>query len=143
MTRVSPQEGLDKWTRRTKAATQDYQTGVQRVSVAPGQKAAAQANLMAQKVQESISTGRWQRAVSAVSLADWQSAALTKGAGRISAGVDGAQNKMAGVLPKLYAAVDASVAEANKTPRGDLQANITRMVTFATAMNRNAPNKSR
>jgi hypothetical protein len=35
---------------------------------------------------------------------------------------------------RLLQAVDAAVSEANRTPRGDLEANISRMTTFVRSM---------
>jgi len=43
MARVNASEYAEKWGRRTKVATEDYRKGVERVSQAPGEKAAAQA----------------------------------------------------------------------------------------------------
>lgn len=141
MARVNAQEFAEKWGRRLKGATPDIQNGINRVTVAPGQKAAAQASLMLQKLQEAVSNGSWARRVSGVTLQDWKDAALKKGVGRIAAGVDGAQTKVTNMATKLLAAVDASVAEADRTPRGDLQTNINRAVTFMNAMAKNAPKR--
>ena len=137
MARVNASEYAEKWSRRTKASTEDYRRGVERVTKAPGELAAAQADLMARKVQEAINSGKWQRAVAGVSLQEWQKAATEKGAGRIAAGVDNAQGKQVQMAEKLLANVDRAVAAANATPRGDFEANMTRMVAFARSMHDN------
>jgi len=72
-----------------------------------------------------------------VSLQDWKTAALQKGAGRIAAGVDGASKKQVAMAEKLLANVDRAVAAANQTPRGSIEDNINRMVTFARTMHDN------
>ena len=134
MARVDAAGYVDKWSRRLKAATADIRTGIQRVSVAPGIKAAQAVQLLRTKLLAAIDDGTWANQVRSVSLPDWQAAASGKGVDRIAAGVDGATNKMQTMAGKLLAAVDASVAEANKTPRGTLQDNINRMTAFVNAM---------
>jgi hypothetical protein len=73
--------------------------------------------------------------VKGVSLDDWKAAAGGKGADRIAAGVSAAQPKQAAMASKLLPAVEAAINEANKTPRGDLSANVQRMVSYVTKMN--------
>lgn len=142
MARVSPTEFADKWGRRLKAAGPDIQNGIKRVQTAPGQLAAQQAQTMLTNLAARVNDGSWAKAVSRVSLADWQTAALTKGVGRIAAGVDAAQNKVAAMAGPLLQAVDAAVAETDRTPRGDVETNINRAVTFMRAMARNAPKRN-
>jgi hypothetical protein len=126
---------VDKWSRRLKGATSDIRAGIARVSVAPGIKAAQQVALFRNKILASIDDGTWANQVRGVTLDSWQTAASGKGVDRISAGVDGAMNKQLAMAQRLLAAVDQAVADANKTPRGTLQDNINRMVTFVTSMN--------
>ena len=137
MARVNATEYAEKWARRSKASTEDYRRGVERVNQAPGEAAAKQADLMARKVAESISSGKWQRAVAGVSLQDWQKSALEKGAPRIAAGVDSAQGAQVQMAEKLLANVDRAVAAANQTPRGSFEDNINRMISFARSMHDN------
>ncbi len=127
-------EFAEKWSRRTKGAVSDYTRGVQRVSEAPGAKAAARADAMLSGVQEAISSGKWQERVSAVSLGDWQNAAVSKGAGRIAAGVDAAQPDMARFGQELLTAVDGAVAEVEGMPNDNLEDRINRMVAFSRRM---------
>lgn len=142
MARVTPSEFADKWQRRTSAATADYTAGVKKVTTAPGVKAAAAANQYQAGVAAAVASGQWQRNVAKVSLTDWQNAAATKGAQRIASGVQAAAPKMNDVATKLLAAVDAAVADVEKTPRGDINANIQRAVTFMQSMSARAPKKS-
>lgn len=134
MARVNPQEYADKWARRTSAATEDYRKGVQRVTEAPGAAAARQADLMLRKLTESITSGKWAARVGSVSLQEWKDSASGKGVARIAAGVQSAAPGMQQMAQRLLAAVDQAVAAANQTPRGDLDANINRMVTYAREM---------
>lgn len=142
MAKVDASAYADKWSRRLKAATPDIQAGIKRVTQAPGAKAAAQAQVMLNNLAARVNDGTWAKAVGSVSLADWQNAALNKGVQRISAGVDSAQGKVQAMAGKLLAAVDGAVSVVNQTPRGDLQSNIGRAVTFMNEMSKRAPKRT-
>lgn len=142
MAKVDAAGYADKWSRRLKAATPDIQAGINRVSVAPGVSAAKQAQAMLNNLTARVQDGTWARRVSGVTLQDWQSKALNKGVGRIAAGVDAASAKVTTMAGKLLAAVDGAVAVANQTPRGDLQTNINRAVTFMNEMSKRAPKRT-
>ena len=134
MARVSPSEYAEKWARRLKASSEDIRRGISRVTEAPGVAAAKQVDLMKTNINRSIDDGTWARKVAGVSLEDWKRKATDKGIARIGVGVDAAQSDQVQMAEKLLADVDAAVAEVNQTPRGDLEANITRMTTFARGM---------
>lgn len=103
MARVTPEEFAQKWAQRTGAAQPDYVRGVERVSVAPGQLAARQAQAYVQKVQQNVD--RFARNSAAVTLQEWQQATVEKGAQRLAGGVQAAQGKMAAfgaaILPHI------------------------------------------
>lgn len=139
MAKVTASQWLDKWGRRLNAAGPDIQAGVKAVQTAPGQAAAAQSALWLQKIQESVSL--WQKRVSAVSLQDWQNAMLNKGVGRIAAGVTQAQATKTAEITALLDAVDTAAQAARSQPRGSLEQNIQRAVTFMQTMAANAPRK--
>lgn len=134
MARVSPSEYAEKWARRLKGASEDIRRGISRVTEAPGVAAARQKDLMKTKINQALDDGTWERNVAAVPLEEWKKKAMDKGIPRISVGVDSAQPKQVQMAERLLAAVDASVDEVNQTPRGDLEANIIRMTTFARGM---------
>jgi len=134
MARVTADEYADKWSRRLKGSTEDIRRGISRVSVSPTEQAAKAADLMLNNLMKSVQDGTWAAQLRAVSLDDWKQSATSKGLQRIASGVDAATADQVGMAQKLLAAVDASVADANKTPRGDLEANITRMTSFVRGM---------
>ena len=134
MARVSASEFVDKWSRRTKGATDDYRRGVQRVTEAPGAKAARRADEYVAGVQRAVAENKWQRNVAAVSLGEWQQQAAGKGASRIAAGVDGAESKVAAFAGPLLDHVDAGRQKLESMPRGGLDQNINRMVEFTRHM---------
>lgn len=141
MAKLSAQEMQDKWSRRLKAAGPDISMGIDRVTQAPGAKAAAQANVMAANLAARIADGTWQRNVAKVSVDQWKQAAKAKGVPRIAAGVDAAKDKTVDMFGKVLSAVDASVQVVNQTPRGDINQNISRAVTFMQEMAKRAPSR--
>lgn len=134
MAKVTPQEYAEKWGRRLKGSTEDIRRGANRVTEAPGAAAARQQDLMLTKLTEAITSGLWAQQVQAVTLEDWKKALLEKGVGRIAAGVDAAAPAQQQMAQRLLTAVDASMADANRTPRGSLEDNINRMTTFVRSM---------
>jgi hypothetical protein len=101
--KLTPQEAAEKWQRRLTGATADIQKGVERVTVAPTQKAVAKEQKLRQRWQESMDSGKWRANTAAVSLEDWRSAMINKGVQRISQGASSAQGKVADVYQSLFA----------------------------------------
>lgn len=134
MAKVTAQQYADKWGRRLKGATTDIRQGVERVSTAPGQKAASQADKMLAGIQAAISDGKWQRAVGAVTLEEWKDATLQKGIGRISSGVDSSLQSQVQMAEKLLAAVDSVKSQVDNMPDTTLDDRINRMVAFSRGM---------
>jgi len=141
MAKVTPEEYAEKWGRRLKGATEDVRRGVERVTEAPGKKAAQAADRMLAGVQEAVSSGVWQRQVAGVSLEDWKDSTIKKGLQRIAQGVDEALPAQRDMAEKLLRAVDEAVARVDQIPRGTLEDNINRAVTFMREMSERAPKK--
>lgn len=143
MARTNPQEYAEKWSRRLRGATEDIRRGVNRVDVAPGEKAAAAQDAMLQNLTEAVNSGLWASQVRAVSLADWKEATLNKGVARIPQGVEAATPKMVQIAQELLPAVDAAAEAAKRMPNVTLEDRINRMVTFAREMHERAPRRRR
>jgi hypothetical protein len=107
---------VDKLVTRTKNATGDYSRGIDRVTEAPGAKAAAKKEKMRQGINAAIDSGRWERNVASVSLGDWKNAAKNKGAQRISAGLDEAKSKMVSTFQAILDHQDAILAKLENMP---------------------------
>ena len=118
------------WSTGFSGATQKYTDGINAVTVAPGQQAAAQKNLYVQNVQAQSNV--WAMKVAAVSLQDWKNAATTTGAQRLATGASkGApkmQSFMTNFLPQLSGVVDGLPA------RGSFEQNLQRFNAYATAL---------
>jgi hypothetical protein len=128
MTKLSPAEVADKHARRLKAATEDIRIGVERVTEAPGAKAAAKAEKMKQNLVASIDSGKWQKRVSSVTLDEWKSKMIGKGLGRISSGVDAAIEKTTEFHSQLQSHQAGIDSQLGKMPDLTLEDNIQRMV---------------
>lgn len=123
--RVNAQQAADKWTQRLQASTQQIADGVNRVTVAPGQKAAAAANLWLQRVQQA--RDKYANNVARVSLADWQQAMISKGIPRISQGATAGAPKMAAFMNEFLPHLAAGVAQVERMPKGTIEQSIARM----------------
>lgn len=134
MSRLTPQEAQTKWANRLKGATADIQAGVNRVTEAPGVKAAAKQDKMLQNLTASVQSGKWKRGVLRVTLDEWKSAFLNKGIGRISAGVDAASGKMSDFYSQLFPFQDNLRNQIAAMPDVTLDDNLNRMVAFARGM---------
>jgi hypothetical protein len=121
-----------KWAQNLGAAGTAYTAGVQAVQTAPGQQAAAASDRYIAGVQANV--GKFKANVGSVSLADWQNAAVNKGAPRLATGATAAQPKMATVLGQLFPYIEQV---RNSLPsRGDLEQNIARSAAFQRGMSK-------
>lgn len=130
MAKGTPDEIAAQWASRLAGSTARITSGVQSVSVAPGQAAARQKAVWAQNV--AASQDKWAQRVANVSLADWQSAMTTKGVQRIGQGAQAAQPKFASFMTQLLPHI-ASV-KGSLPARGNLDQNIARMTAFVQGM---------
>jgi hypothetical protein len=108
---LSPQQVADKWAAKASAAGTDYKNGIAGVTVAPGQLAVQAQDVMVQRWQEAISSGRWAQRTGNVSLQSWQAAAMNKGAANYGTGISAGKPKMAAFL-QAFLPVAAQVKEA-------------------------------
>jgi hypothetical protein len=122
MTRITPQEGADRWSNRLSAAVPDVKLGISRVTVSPGQQAAAKAAKYQQNVVASFP--KWKSRVQGVQLGDWQSAA-TLGADRIATGAQAKKGKYESFAAQFYPFLDQNVAKVkamdDTTPEARIQ----------------------
>ena len=128
MAKLSPTEAAEKWARNTKGATQDMRRGIERVTEAPGMKAAEKVNKMRAGVLAALDDGTWEENVAAVSLQDWKKDMIDKGVGRVAAGVDGAQGKQSDFYSQLFDHQEGIARELEGMPDLTLEDGIDRAV---------------
>jgi hypothetical protein len=133
---LTPDQVAAKWNTRAGAAQPDWVSGVQAVTVSPGQKAAAQADAYIAGVNAGLS--KWKTKLSQMTAADWSSITVAKGQGRYSAGVTAAQPKYQTAITKVLNAEKSIVA--SLPARGGLENNIARSAAFQRAMSAAAAN---
>jgi len=120
-----------KWLQNYQGATTAMQQGAAAVTTAPGQLAAAKAQLWLQRLQ--ASQQKWATKVAAVSLQEWQQAYTTLG---IPNGQQGAAHKQAkyGAFIQAYLQFLQNQVPAIKAmPKGTLAAGIARATAMITA----------
>lgn len=126
MAKLTAAQVAAKYKRRAQAAAPDYTTGVQGVTEAPGEKAAAQQDKMLAKITESITSGKWAKRVAGVSLADWKKATVEKGSARYSTGVAAGEAKMEKFMTEFLPHLEAGAAKINAMPNMNLEDGIAR-----------------
>lgn len=99
----TPDQATAKWVSRLSASTPQITTGVNAVTVAPGQLAAAQSAKWLAKV--TAAQNKWKARVGSVPLSAWQSSMINVGIPRIAQGAQAKQGKfttfMSQFLPYL------------------------------------------
>lgn len=118
------------WETGFSGAGQKYTEGINSVTVAPGQLAAAQKNAYVSGVQQNA--GIWAAKVAAVDLGTWKAAATGVGAQRLATGATKGLPKMqafmGAFLPQLSSIVQSLPA------RGSFEQNMQRFSSYATAL---------
>ena len=127
--RVTPEEFQAKHARRTSAALEDMRLGVERVTEAPGMRAAAAEKKMRQNLLAALDSGKWRTRVSSVSLDDWKRDMLEKGVGRVTTGLDRSKDKVIEFAGKLIAHQNAILAKLDTMPDLTIEDSIARMTT--------------
>lgn len=124
--RLTAKEFQEKHNKRTKGAIADLKAGVKRVTEAPGKKAAAKVDKMRARLIEKIDDGTWAERTAAVPLEEWQESMLTKGAGRVSDGLDRAAGKVEAFAEQLIAHENVVLGEIADMPDLTLEDSIGR-----------------
>lgn len=124
-----------KWSANLSASTQQIQNGVNAVTTAPTQLAAANSAGYLAGIQKAVASGKWQANLQRVTLQDWKNSMIAKGIPRVQTGATAAVPKVTQsfgpLLDFIYNTRD-SVNASN--PRGNLSQNMQRMNAFVSAM---------
>lgn len=121
-----------KWAQNLGQSTQRIQDGVMAVSTAPGQAAAAQKSTWVQNTTSSAD--KWATNTARVTKEEWQQAMVDKGLQRIASGATAAVPKFQTFMGRLLPYQEN--LRRTLPARGNLEANINRMVTFTRGMSK-------
>lgn len=127
----NPSQAAQNWASRLGASTQAYTDGVNGVTVAPGQLAAAAGDRWMANTTAALP--RFKANSAAVSREQWQQMAITKGAPRLAQGASAAQPKVEQVFAKLFPAIRNAVS--SLPARGTIDQNVERSRQFALKLN--------
>ncbi len=98
---ITAEEFAEKHARRTKAAVDDMRKGIEKITEAPTAKAASKREKMRANLNAAIDSGKWESGLRRVSLDEWKKQILGKGLQRVSAGIDGAHDKIVAFAGQL------------------------------------------
>ena len=136
MSKLTPEEFVEKHNRRLKGASVDMRAGVEKVTVSPTALAAGKIDKMRAHLIEAIDSGKVASRLKAVTLEDWKSKMLTKGVGRVAQGIDEAAPKVLNFAQQLLPAVAAAQAKIKALPDLTLDDNINRMTSYIREMSK-------
>lgn len=126
--RVTPQQAANKWKERLSASTAEIESGVARVTVAPGMAAAAQLQKYLAGVQASAQ--KWRANVSRVSLSDWQESMKTVGIPRIASGAAAKVGKVEAFQAEFQPHLEKVMAQVHQMPSTSQAQRIQRAVAM-------------
>jgi molecular chaperone GrpE (heat shock protein) len=109
-------EVKDKWLRNISAATQEMQAGVARLTVSPGQSAAAKKQKWINALMDTNTQDKWARNVQSVSLQQWQQAMNDYGINRVSQGAQAKSAKFEQAMTSLLPFIDRLRATVRAMP---------------------------
>lgn len=131
--RGTPASRAEKWARRTQAAGQDWQAGINAVTDAPGAKAAASADAWQQRLSDPATKEKFRRNVGAVPLEEWKGK-TANASGRFTAGAASAQDKMTRHQQNVESHMEAGLRQLNTMPNVTLEDKIARQVFWTRHM---------
>lgn len=123
--RVTPDQGGDKWASRLGSATTEITNGVNRVTVAPGQLAAAKFDKWLAGVQASAQ--KWRTRVASVPLETWK-AQTVKAIPRIASAATDKVGKYKAFASEFYPYLEQGMQKVHNLPDNTIDARINRAV---------------
>ena len=126
MAQKNPLQVTEKLIRNLSNATQSIRDGINAVTESPTEQAAAQGDLMLQKIQEAVNSGRWAEGLRRISLAEWKAATLDKGVDRIASGIQAAKPKILAFMEEWLPYEEAISQQVKTMSRGSIEDSINR-----------------
>lgn len=120
MPKRTPSEAATKWSTNLSASTTEIELGVNKVTVAPSQKAIAQKEKMRDNWLDAIESGRWEAALGAVDLNTWKRLMIDVGIRRIRDGALKAVPKLQRYYEYAFPQMQALQDSIASRPKRDL-----------------------
>lgn len=121
MAAKNPQLAADKWLRNIQGATQSMVDGSNAVTQNPATAAiAAKPRMVARWTAAMSQGGKWDSAMSAVTLDKWRSNYQQKGIPRVGQGAAAAHDKVANVLSQIITYQQAGLAKIKSMPNNNI-----------------------
>lgn len=124
----TPEQATTKWVQNISAAGTAITNGVNAVSKAPGQSAAAQADKWLLKLQGA--KDKFKTNVGAVSLQSWQQSMINVGIPRVASGAQAKQGKVTAFAQQFFPYLNTGIAKVQSMPSTTLEDNIARATTM-------------
>jgi len=122
-----PTLSAQKWASNLTRSADAIRAGVNSVTEAPTAKAARSLDKALQNYQDAITSGRMGRALTAVTLQDWQQAMLTTGLARIQSGAQKGQGKYAQFAQAFYPVMDQASKQVQSMPKNTIEDSLARV----------------
>lgn len=126
--RATPADATAKWVTNLSGSTERIKAGVARVTVAPGQRAAAQSQKWLQRV--TASQDKWRTRVGSVSLQSWQASMTDVGIPRVAQGAQAKQSKFQAFASEFFPYLQQGVQRIDAMPSTTLEDSINRAVAM-------------
>lgn len=126
--KTSPDDATAKWATRLSGATAEITAGINRVTEAPGMKAAAKKQKWIQAVQ--ASQDKWERNVRAVSLESWKSLFINVGVPRIAQGAQAKKDKYTNFARQFFPYLEQGVQRVAAMPDTTFEERINKAVAM-------------
>ncbi len=126
----SAADAAQRWQQQFGASGARWAAGIEAVTVAPGQAAAAARDRYLQGIQ--ANAGKWASRVASVPLAQWKAVSVQKGQSRLASGAQAGMSKYQAAIARVLDAEKSIIA--GLPPRGTVEQNIQRSAQFQLAM---------
>ena len=126
--RVTAAQAQAKWLSRLSGATQEIRDGVNRVTTAPGQLAAAKKQKWLSAVTQSAD--KWAHNVSLVTLEQWKNSMLNYGVDRVASGAQAKQDKVGAFMTQFLPFLNNGLQRIKSMPDTTPEQRIQRMIAM-------------
>lgn len=133
MKQITAKQAADRMIKGAGDAATKTKQGIEQVTESPGVAAAAQIDKMRQALLEAFDSGKIERALRGIDLADWKAKALA-GVSRIPGGLEANRSKIEAFFAELLPYQQSYTAQIDAMPKTNLADSRARMLANFDAM---------